>query len=87
MCAPQDLARWHWWVPATLQVLRRVHPNSLADQWNKRFARRLVSGLLLVSVNGEEDHEEIMCLDCCTSTRWWFDNSFSPIFFLRGEIT
>ncbi|CAK9093606.1 unnamed protein product [Durusdinium trenchii] len=42
------------------KVLRRIHPNSLAEQWNKRFNRRLTPGLLLLSVNGEEDHEEIM---------------------------
>eukprot|EP00435_Cladocopium_sp_Y103_P045974 s1897_g13.t1 len=43
------------------KVLRRVHPNSLADQWNKRSGNgRLVPNLLLLSVNGEEDAEEIM---------------------------
>ena len=49
----------------TLQVLRRVLPNSMADQWNKRQKdqRLLQPGLLLLSVNGEEDHEEIMSLD------------------------
>jgi hypothetical protein len=43
------------------QVLRRVHPNSLADQWTRRSGRRLVGNLLLLSVNGQEDEEEIMC--------------------------
>ena len=44
-----------------LQVLRRVHPNSLADQWNKRSGHgRLVANLLLLSVNGQEEEEDIM---------------------------
>eukprot|EP00913_Durusdinium_trenchii_P007129 g6704.t1 len=47
-------------VDGSRKVLRRIHPNSLAEQWNKRFNRRLTPGLLLLSVNGEEDHEEIM---------------------------
>ena len=36
----------------------------MADQWNKRQKDqgRLQPGLLLLSVNGEEDHEEIMSL-------------------------
>ncbi|CAJ1419241.1 unnamed protein product [Effrenium voratum] len=41
-------------------VLRRVLPGTMADQWNKRQGGRLVPGLLLLSVNGEEDRDEIM---------------------------
>lgn len=42
------------------KVLKGLHPNSMADLWNKRNGRRLVPGLLLMSVNDVDDEEEIM---------------------------
>lgn len=51
---------WHDATKHNCKVLRRVHPNSLADQWTRRSGRRLVGNLLLLSVNGQEDEEEIM---------------------------
>ena len=42
------------------KVLKRLHPSSMADLWNKRNGKLLVPGLLLMSVNDVEDEEEIM---------------------------
>lgn len=47
---------WQHWFTHGCRVLKRLHPNSLAGQWNKRNGHRLVPGLLLTSVN-DMDHE------------------------------
>ena len=50
----------------------------MADQWNKRQKDqgRLQPGLLLLSVNGEEDHEEIMSLDTSNVSHLDWDGGF-----------
>ncbi|CAE7219872.1 UBP19, partial [Symbiodinium pilosum] len=44
------------------KVLRRIMQGSMVDTWNKRQGpeRRLSAGLLLLSVNGKEDQDDIM---------------------------
>ncbi|CAE7235047.1 UBP23 [Symbiodinium natans] len=44
------------------KVLRRIMHGSMVDTWNKRQSpdRRVCPGLLLLSVNGKEDHDEML---------------------------